>query len=34
MQFDDMIITFNDQNNRLLKVEDKVSLTLLINKWR
>ena len=34
MQFDDVIITFNGQNNRLLKVEDKVSLTLLINKWR
>ena len=34
MQFDDMTITFNDQNNKLLKVEDKVSLTLLINKWR
>ena len=30
--FDEIIITFADQNGRLLEIEDKVSLTLLINK--
>ena len=29
---DDIIITFTNQNSRLLEVEDKVNLTLLINK--
>ena len=30
-----MFITFTDENNRPLEIEDKVSLTLLINwcKW-
>ena len=31
-EFDDIIITFTDQNCRLLEIEDKVNLTLLINK--
>ena len=31
-QFDEIIITFMDQNGRLLEMEDKVNLTLLINK--
>ena len=29
---DDIVITFTDQNVRLLEIEDKVNLTLLINK--
>ena len=28
-EFDETIITFNDQNSRLLEIEDKVSVTLL-----
>ena len=31
-EFDEIIITFTDQNGRPLKTEDKVDLTLLINK--
>ena len=31
-EFDDIKITFNDQNGRPLELEDKVNLTLLINK--
>ena len=31
-EFDDIIITFTDQNGRRLEMEDKVDLTLLINK--
>ena len=31
-KFDEIIITFTDQNGRLLEIEDKVNLTLLINK--
>ena len=31
-EFDDIIITFTDQNGRSLEIEDKVNLTLLINK--
>ena len=31
-EFDEIIITFTDQNGRLLEMEDKVNLTLLINK--
>ena len=31
-EFDEMIITFTDQNGRPLKIEDKVNLVLLINK--
>ena len=30
--FDEIIITFTDQNGRLLEIEDKVNLTLHINK--
>ena len=30
--FDEIIITFADKNGRLLEIEDKVNLTLLINK--
>ena len=31
-KFDENIITFTDQNSRPLKIEDKINLTLLINK--
>ena len=31
-KFDDIIIAFTDQKGRLLEIEDKVSLTLPINK--
>ena len=31
-EFDEIIITFTDQNGRPLEIEDKVNLTLLINK--
>ena len=31
---DEIIITFTDQNGRLLEIEDKVNLTLLINKQK
>ena len=31
-EFDEIIITFMDQNGRTLEIEDKVHLTLLINK--
>ena len=30
--FDEIITTFTDQDGRLLKIENKVNLTLLINK--
>ena len=33
-EFDEIIITFTDQNGRLLEIEYKVSLTLLINKQK
>ena len=35
-EFDEIIMTFTDQNDRPLEIEDKVNLTLLINKlkWR
>ena len=32
IEFDEIIITFTDQNGRPLEVEDKLTLTLLINK--
>ena len=32
--FDEIIVTFLDQNCRPLEIEDKANLTLLINKWR
>ena len=31
-EFDEIIITFPDQNGILLEIEDKVNLTLHINK--
>ena len=31
-EFDEIIITFTDQTSRSLEIEDKVNLTLLINK--
>ena len=31
-EFDEVIISFTDQNGRSLEIEDKVNLTLLINK--
>ena len=33
-EFDEIIITFTDQNGRPLKIEDKVNLTLFINKLK
>ena len=33
-EFDEIIITFMDQNGRPLVIEDKVNLTLLINKQK
>ena len=35
-EFDEIILTFTDYNGRPLEIEDKVNLTLLINKlkWR
>ena len=33
-EFDKIIITFTDQNCGLLEIEDKVSLALLINKYK
>ena len=32
IEFDDITIRFTDQNLRSLEMEDKISLTLLINK--
>ena len=32
IEFDEIIITFTDQNDRPLEKEDKVNLTLFINK--
>ena len=32
--FDETIITFIDQNGRPLEIEDRISLTLLINEWK
>ena len=31
-EFDEIIITFTDQNSKPLEIEDKVNFTLLINK--
>ena len=33
-EFDEIIIKFTDQNGRALEIEDKVNLTLLINKQK
>ena len=32
--FNEIIITFRNQNRRPLEIEDKVNLTLLINKYK
>ena len=32
--FDEIIITFTDQNGKPLQIEDKANLTLLINKQK
>ena len=34
IEFNDIIIRFTNQNARPLGIEDKVNLTLLINKWK
>ena len=31
-EFDEIVITFTDQNGRPLEIEDKINLALLINK--
>ena len=31
-EIDEIIVTFTDQNGRPLEIEDKVNLTLLLNK--
>ena len=31
---DEIVITFTDQNDRPLEIEDKVNLTLFINKLK
>ena len=33
-EFDEIIITFMGQNGRLLEIEDRISLSLLINAWQ
>ena len=33
-EFDEIIISFTDPNGRPLEIEDKVNLTLLINKYK
>ena len=33
-EFQEIVITFTDQNGRLLEIEHKVNLTLLINKYK
>ena len=33
-KFDQIMITYTDQNGRSLEIEDKVNLTLLINRWK
>ena len=33
-QFDEIIITFTDENGRPLEMEDEVNLTLVINKQK
>ena len=33
-EFDEIIITIMDENGRLLEIEDKVNLTLLIDKQK
>ena len=31
---DETVVTFTDKNDRILEMEDKVHLTLLINKYK
>ena len=31
-EFDEIVLTFTDKNGKTLEIEDKVKLTLLINK--
>ena len=31
-EFDDIVITFTDENSKPLEIEDKVNLTMLISK--
>ena len=33
-EFDEIIITYMDKNDRPLEIEDKVNFTLLVNKWK
>ena len=33
-EFDEIIITFTNQNGRVLEIKDSVNLTLLINKLK
>ena len=33
-EFDEIFIALTDQNSRPLEIEDKVNLTLLVNKWK
>ena len=33
-EFDEIVMTFTDQNVRPLEIENKVNLTLLINKQK
>ena len=33
-EFDKIMLTFTDQNGKLLEIEDKVNFTLLINKYK
>ena len=33
-KFDELIITFTDQSGRPLETDDKLNLTMLINKWK
>ena len=34
IEFDEIIVTFKDQNGRSLETEENVNLTLLINKCK
>ena len=33
-EFDEIFVRFTDQNGRLLEIENKINLELLINKWK
>ena len=32
--FDEIVITFTDQNSKPLEIKDKFNLTVLITKWK